>query len=60
MFGPVVQPFYCVRFNSVEQIKELGIEIGADVFFAPEKVDITTYIFTDALQKYVLCHYANS
>ena len=54
VFGPVVEPFYCIRFNSVEDINKKIIDIGADVFFAPEKNDITSYVFVDELQKYVI------
>ncbi|KAG8194845.1 hypothetical protein JTE90_017278 [Oedothorax gibbosus] len=51
VFGPVVEPFYSVRFNSLEHIAKKTIVIDADVFFAPEKTDITSYVFVDQLRK---------
>lgn len=43
-----------MRFNNTEDIKEKLVEIGAYVFFAPKKEDITSYVFVDELQKYVI------
>ncbi|KFM60182.1 H/ACA ribonucleoprotein complex non-core subunit NAF1, partial [Stegodyphus mimosarum] len=50
VFGQVVDPFYCVRFNTSEDIKDKGIAIDDDVFFAPEKTDITSYVFVEQLK----------
>ncbi|XP_035221399.1 H/ACA ribonucleoprotein complex non-core subunit NAF1-like isoform X2 [Stegodyphus dumicola] len=50
VFGQVVDPFYCVRFNTSEDIKDKGISIDDDVFFAPEKTDITSYVFVEQLK----------
>ena len=50
VFGQVNEPLYMVRFNSAEHIKEQGIEIGMDVYFAP-RTPHTAYVFIDALIK---------
>ena len=44
VMGPVVQPFYCVRFNSVEHVREKRLEVGMPVFFAP-RTEHTSFIF---------------
>ena len=50
VMGPVVQPFYCVRFNSKEHIQEKNIAKGAPVFYAP-KTDHTAFVYLSELFK---------
>ncbi len=50
VMGPVVQPFYCVRFNSNEHIKEKNVEVGMAVFYAP-RTEHTSFIFLSELMK---------
>ena len=50
VIGPVMQPFYCVRFNSKEHISEKKIEIGCPVFFAP-RTEHTNFVFLAELMK---------
>ena len=44
VMGPVIQPFYCVRFNSEEHVREKQVKVGMPVFFAP-RTDYTSFIF---------------
>ena len=50
IFGPVALPYYSVRFNSPEHIKESGIEKGLEVFLAP-RTPHTSFVFFDQLMK---------
>ncbi|XP_039756492.1 H/ACA ribonucleoprotein complex non-core subunit NAF1 [Pararge aegeria] len=50
VFGPVTEPHYCVRFNSVEHVRERGVSCGAEVFIAP-RTDHTNYVFLAELMK---------
>lgn len=43
VIGQVTCPLYCIRFNSREQIDELGIEIGMKVFYAP-RTEHTSFV----------------
>ncbi|UKZ66465.1 uncharacterized protein TrAtP1_007638 [Trichoderma atroviride] len=45
--GKVLQPMYTVMFNSAEEVKELGLEVGAKVFYP---VDHASYVFTEPLK----------
>lgn len=45
--GKVLKPMYTVRFNSEEEVKELGLEVGTKVFYP---VDHATYVFTQPLK----------
>ncbi|KYK59161.1 snoRNP assembly factor Naf1 [Drechmeria coniospora] len=45
--GKVLQPMYTVRFNTEDEIKELGIEIGTKVFYPP---DHASFVFTEPLK----------
>lgn len=51
MFGPVQNPFYSIRFNSVEDINAKNVETGMAVYFAPAVPEITHYVFVDQLKK---------
>ncbi|KAF9421296.1 hypothetical protein HW555_002768 [Spodoptera exigua] len=50
VFGPVTEPHYCVRFNSVEHVRERGAQTGADVYIAPQSQH-TNYVFLTELMK---------
>lgn len=50
VFGPVTEPYYCVRFNSDEQIKEKNIVKDQIVYCAP-KTEYTSYVFVNQLLK---------
>ncbi|PTB66908.1 NAF1-domain-containing protein [Trichoderma citrinoviride] len=45
--GKVVQPMYTVTFNSAEEVKELGLEVGTKIFYP---VDHASYVFTEPLK----------
>ncbi|XP_027532600.1 H/ACA ribonucleoprotein complex non-core subunit NAF1 isoform X2 [Neopelma chrysocephalum] len=51
IFGPVLHPFYVLRFNSSEHIKEKGINVQDSMYFAPSVEDFTQYIFAEKLKK---------
>jgi len=50
VMGPVVQPIYCVRFNSNEHVAKHNIKAGMEVFYAP-RTEHTAFIFLDELMK---------
>jgi H/ACA ribonucleoprotein complex non-core subunit NAF1 len=50
VFGPVARPFYSVRFNDGEHIKDSGISVGQKVFVAP-RTEHTSFIFLGQLLK---------
>ncbi|KAJ8712136.1 hypothetical protein PYW07_004978 [Mythimna separata] len=50
VFGPITEPHYCVRFNSVEHVRERGAQPGMDVFIAPQSQH-TNYVFLSELMK---------
>ena len=50
VIGPVMQPFYCVGFNSNDHIREKNIEIGNPIFFAP-RTEHTNFVFLAELMK---------
>jgi len=35
VIGPVKQPYYCVRFNSLEHIEKNNVKVGTTVYCAP-------------------------
>ncbi|NXR84347.1 NAF1 protein, partial [Pycnonotus jocosus] len=51
IFGPVTHPFYVIRFNSPEHIKEKGINVQDSMYFAPSVEDFTQYIFAEKLKQ---------
>ncbi|NXH28925.1 NAF1 protein, partial [Myiagra hebetior] len=51
IFGPVLRPFYVIRFNSSEHIKEKGISVQDSMYFAPSVEDFTQYIFAERLKQ---------
>nr|XP_053647165.1 uncharacterized protein LOC128698799 [Cherax quadricarinatus]XP_053647166.1 uncharacterized protein LOC128698799 [Cherax quadricarinatus] len=50
VFGPVQEPFYVVRFNSADHIKDNKIEKGDIVYFAPS-TEHTNFIVIDELMR---------
>lgn len=50
VFGPVTEPYYCVRFNSNQQIKDKNIAKNQTVYVAP-KTEHTNYVFVSHLLK---------
>ncbi|KAM9193129.1 H/ACA ribonucleoprotein complex non-core subunit NAF1 isoform 1-T1 [Mergus octosetaceus] len=51
IFGPVMHPFYVLRFNSAEHIKEKSINVRDNMYFAPSVQDFTQYIFAEKLRQ---------
>ncbi|XP_050401360.1 H/ACA ribonucleoprotein complex non-core subunit NAF1 [Patella vulgata] len=51
IFGPVACPFYSVRFNNSADIKNQNIEVGDQVYCAPNLEELTQYIFIDQLKQ---------
>ncbi|NXN93273.1 NAF1 protein, partial [Rhinopomastus cyanomelas] len=51
IFGPVLHPFYVLRFNSSEHIKAKGINVRDNMYFAPSVEDFTQYIFAEKLKQ---------
>ncbi|NXU12019.1 NAF1 protein, partial [Pardalotus punctatus] len=51
IFGPVLHPFYVIRFNSSEHIKSKGINVQDSMYFAPSVQDFTQYIFAEKLKE---------
>jgi len=50
VIGPVTRPFYVVRFNNEQHIRERGVTRGMMVYFAP-KTEHTTFVFLEQLMK---------
>uniref|UniRef100_A0A0K2TAX9 H/ACA ribonucleoprotein complex subunit n=1 Tax=Lepeophtheirus salmonis TaxID=72036 RepID=A0A0K2TAX9_LEPSM len=50
VIGPVNDPFYVVRFNSMKHVESRGIEIGKEVYFAPRNDTFTSYVFLAQLR----------
>ncbi|NXI12722.1 NAF1 protein, partial [Irena cyanogastra] len=51
IFGPVSHPFYVIRFNNSEHIKEKGINVQDSMYFAPSVEDFTQCIFAEKLKQ---------
>ncbi|KAI6785236.1 H/ACA ribonucleoprotein complex non-core subunit-like protein [Emericellopsis cladophorae] len=45
--GKVLQPMYTMHFNSAEEIKELGVQVGTKVFYPAEHA---SFVFTEPLK----------
>ncbi|XP_060746004.1 H/ACA ribonucleoprotein complex non-core subunit NAF1 [Tachysurus vachellii] len=50
VFGPVCQPYYILRFNSLEDIQQRDLKIRDPVYFAPKIKDFTEYIFVEKIK----------
>lgn len=46
-----MHPFYVLRFNSPEHIKEKSINVQDNMYFAPSVQDFTQYIFAEKLRQ---------
>lgn len=51
IFGPVLRPFYVLRFNTSEHIKAKGINVQDSMYFAPSVEDFTQYVFAEKLKQ---------
>ncbi|NXX47017.1 NAF1 protein, partial [Tricholaema leucomelas] len=51
VFGPVLHPFYVLRFNSSEHVKAKDINVQDEMYFAPTVEDFTQYIFAEKLKQ---------
>ena len=52
-FGPVQTPFYSVRFNVDRDISEKNVHVGNKVFYAPDMMEFSNFVFVTQLKKYV-------
>ncbi len=50
VLGRVNEPFYCVRFNSNDHIREKEVTVGQEVYCAP-KTEHTAFIFVEQLRR---------
>ncbi|KAJ8318815.1 hypothetical protein KUTeg_003906 [Tegillarca granosa] len=50
VFGPVAMPWYSIRFNSVEDVHKLNLQVGNTIYFAPNVTDFTNYVFVQDLK----------
>lgn len=50
-FGPVQTPFYSVRFNKESDINDKGVCRGDKVFYAPDIMEYSHYVFVTQLKK---------
>ena len=50
VIGPVASPFYCVRFNSTQHIKDKDITVESEVYCAP-RTEHTSFVFVEQLRK---------
>ena len=51
IFGPVARPFYSVRMQNAEHVRDAAIAVGAVVFYAPLEQQFTQHVFTKQLIK---------
>ncbi len=52
MFGPVQNPFYSIRVKKQDELESLGLEIAEEVYYAPNYLNLTNYVFLEQLKKY--------
>ena len=50
VIGPVTSPFYCVRFNSSQHIKDNNVKVNLEVYCAP-RTEHTSFVFVEQLRK---------
>ena len=50
VIGPVTSPFYCVRFNSSQHIKDSNVKVDLEVYCAP-RTEHTSFVFLEQLRK---------
>ena len=46
-------PFYSVRFNVDRDISEKNVRVGDKVFYAPDMMEFSNFVFVAQLKKYV-------
>ncbi|XP_062334605.1 H/ACA ribonucleoprotein complex non-core subunit NAF1 [Osmerus eperlanus] len=51
VFGPVLSPFYVLRFNSEEQITQKQLQLQQTLYCCPAHQDYTEYIFIEQLRQ---------
>ena len=50
VIGPVTSPFYCLRFNSSQHIKDNNVKVDLDVYYAP-RTEHTSFVFVEQLRR---------
>ena len=50
-FGPVQTPFYSVRFNVDRDINDKDVHVGDKVFYAPDMMEFSNFVFVTQLKK---------
>ncbi|KAJ7370477.1 H/ACA ribonucleoprotein complex non-core subunit naf1 [Desmophyllum pertusum] len=50
-FGPVQTPFYSLRFNTNTDISEKNLHVGDKVFYAPDMMEYSNFVFVTQLKK---------
>ena len=50
-FGPVQTPFYSVRFNNEADIDKRNIHVEDKVFYAPDMMEYSNFVFVAQLKK---------
>ena len=50
VIGPVASPFYCIRFNSTQHIKDNNVTVESEVYCAP-RTEHTSFVFVEQLRK---------
>ena len=50
-FGPVQTPFYSVRFNKESDISDKNIHVGDKVFYAPDIMEYSHFVFVAQLKR---------
>ncbi|XP_018496047.1 H/ACA ribonucleoprotein complex non-core subunit NAF1 [Galendromus occidentalis] len=51
VIGPVIKPYYVLRFNNSEEIKEEHLEKGVKIFCAPSHADYTFFVFEKQIRE---------
>ena len=50
VIGPVASPFYCLRFNSSQHIKDNNVKVDLEVYYAP-RTEHTSFVFVEQLRR---------
>jgi H/ACA ribonucleoprotein complex non-core subunit NAF1 len=48
--GPVEKPYYSIRYNDIDSIRQRQIEVNEEVFYAPRETTYTKYVFVQELR----------
>ncbi|KAL3190522.1 hypothetical protein MRX96_020036 [Rhipicephalus microplus] len=51
VLGPVVAPYYTVRFNTAQELTERALEPGEPVLYAPLHAEVTQYVLESEVRK---------